>query len=93
MTEDHPMEVQAYLVDEAGVRLTEEQHVVLVPGEGERAGQVSAQIERVFETLPGMEDRQPAAIAFRFVDGHVATGEVPEGAWERVAWEEEEDDG
>jgi hypothetical protein len=87
--EGAPREVWAYLVDCEGTPVTEEQHVVLVPGQ---TGTVEAALQRTFESIEGMEDRQPVAIAFRFADGHVATGEIPEGAIEHVQWEEEEDD-
>lgn len=87
----HPMEVWAYLVDCDGAKLTEEQHVVLAPGGGEE-GMVGAALERTFEALDGMEDREPVAIEMRFVDGHVARGEMPPGSWDKVQWEEDEEE-
>lgn len=86
---DTPREVWAYLVDCEGTRLTEEQHVVLMPNAD---GTAETAMDRTFASLPGMEDREPAAIAMRFADGHVTTGELPDGGWEQVEIADEEED-
>lgn len=88
--ETTPQEVWIYLVDRDGERLTNEQPLVMVPGEGGGpAGTVGADASTTFKFLDGMEDREPMSFGIRFADGHVLTSEVPDGGLHK--WEQGEE--